>query len=372
MPLYGGAEIVITKLIKGLSSKGIDAKLLTCHIPPGMEKDLRREDIILLKKEDNPLPLVWSIDLTEFTALNKWMRYHSDQYDVVNLHNHPVQFSIAAIRKPAVWTCNEPMLSVVYESPEIKKTEWVVAGLIKAEKTVVRRYIKNAVVADRFNYERFLRIYGFEPDIVPYGIDYSFFAAGRKEEAYKKFNLNPDDFHILHVGMFTPLKNQKRSVECLKNLADKIMNIKLVLVGFTDDSYFPELMDWVKRYSIEDRVIVIPHTSREDIRNLYKASSVLLHPVKPQGGWLAPFEAMCAGLPVVVSKEFTAATIVSEEGIGVVTDSYEDAVLNIFNNYREYWDMVDKAQRYVKEKLSWERYCERMIEIYKKTIQSFK
>jgi len=372
VPIYGGAEIVITKLLYWLNKKGIDTKLLMTSVPPDMKKDIAEDHLVIPVKQRKPFPPVWSIDLTEIVALNRWLIKNKDRYDVINLHNYPVQFSATGVRKPVVWTCNEPVLHLFYANPEIKKNKFVMRTLMHLEKFVVRAFVDEAVVADEYNFKRFQDIYGFTPCIVPYGIDYDFFSAGRPEHAIDKFKLNPDDFILLHVGMFSPLKNQKRSVEVVKNLVNKIPNIRLILVGHRDDKYYPTVKNLVSKLGLEDKITFLPHTNREDVRSLYKLCKILIHPVRPQGGWLAPFEAMCAGKLVMVSPEFTAADIIRKENIGIVTEKFEEKILEVYENSSKFLDMQMRASEYVRKNLNWERYSEHMIEIYKKAMEAEK
>jgi glycosyltransferase involved in cell wall biosynthesis len=104
---------------------------------------------------------------------------------------------------------------------------------------------------------------------------------------------------------------------------------------------------------------------REEIRKLYYQCQVLLHPVHAQGGWLAPFEALCAGLPVIVSKELTAAEILRSEGLGTVTDGYENALLDVFTNYEHHRERARKGGEWVRKNLDWSAFCDRMIDIFR-------
>lgn len=364
VPIYGGAEVVITKLVNGLKKKGVNAKLLTSAIPQGMERDLRPESLVLVKKRNNPFPVVWSIDPTELYAIHRWLKTHKHEFDVVNLHNYPIQFAVIGIKKPIVWTCNEPVLHLFYESGEIKKNKFVMQSLMIAEKFVVRAFVDAAVVADEYNYERFVKIYGFRPVIVPYGIDYDFFSGGDKKFAMDKFGIKEEDFTILQVGMFCPFKNQKKSVEIVKNLVNSIPNLKLYLVGHMDNTYYPEVEKMAENFGLMKKIVFINHITRDELRSLYKACNVLVHPVKPQGGWLAPFEALCAETPVVVSQEFTAKDIIKQEGIGVVTEEYEKTIFDIHRHPEKYRNMAKKGAEFVRKNLNWDNYCERMIEVY--------
>jgi glycosyltransferase involved in cell wall biosynthesis len=123
----------------------------------------------------------------------------------------------------------------------------------------------------------------------------------------------------------------------------------------------------VQDLELERRVIFTGHLVRTLVRDLYAACDVCLFPVKPQGGWLSPFEALCAGKPVVVSTQMTAAELIRKNKIGTVTDDFTKVVLDIYNNPEKYRQMAMRGKRWVKENLSWNNFCRKMLEIFEQT-----
>jgi glycosyltransferase involved in cell wall biosynthesis len=235
--------------------------------------------------------------------------------------------------------------------------------VLKFENLVVKKYVRKVCVADEFNARRFERIYGFKPEIINYGVDYEFFSKGNRKRALEEFGLF-DTFIILQVGMITPLKNQMESIKVVERLRDKIPNVKLVLAGWGKGNYMLMLKEYIRKKDLEQNVIFTGHLDRERLRNLYHACDVLLHPIKPQGGWLAPFEALCARKPIVVSTRMTASDIVSREKIGIVTNDFAGAIWDIYNNPDKYQEMTERGQRWVKENLSWDKFCKEMINLF--------
>jgi glycosyltransferase involved in cell wall biosynthesis len=100
--------------------------------------------------------------------------------------------------------------------------------------------------------------------------------------------------------------------------------------------------------------------NREELRDLYHAADVGLFPVGKQGGWLAPFEMLCSGNPIIVSGEMGASSIIKEKDLGTVTNDYADALLNIKKSKSD--------SNWIKKNLSWNRFADRMIRAYKNSI----
>ena len=112
--------------------------------------------------------------------------------------------------------------------------------------------------------------------------------------------------------------------------------------------------------------------TREELRDLYKAADVGLFPIGKQGGWLAPFEILCAGTPIVVCSDMGIESVIRKNKLGIATKEYHKAILDIYNNQQEYNKQAAKAALFVKENLSWEIFTDRMIYAFKKAWNIYK
>jgi glycosyltransferase involved in cell wall biosynthesis len=183
-----------------------------------------------------------------------------------------------------------------------------------------------------------------------------------------EFNLF-NSFVVLQVGMLTPLKNQMESVKTIEKLKIEIPNIKLVLAGWGEGTYIKMLKEYIREKNLDDNVIITGQLSRESVRDLYHASHLLLHPIKSQGGWLAPFESLCAQKPIVVSLEMTASNIIKREEIGIVTEDFAGAIWDVYSNPDKYCQTAIRGKEWVRENLSWDKFCERMLNLFLKAIK---
>jgi len=365
--IYGGAELVVVRLANYLTRKGIQNAILTTAMLPEIEKDLDKTKVIIQKESKIPFNF---LGLREILALHKGIRDNLDNFDVINIHNYPAEISFFPFQKPAVWMCNEPPEIVLrLDSEQSLFSRLAKKTILKFDKFVIRRYIKNAVVADEFNAERFEKIYGLKPEIINYGIDYNFFSSGYPEETRKKYNLS-NNFVILQVGMLTPLKNQLESVKTIKKLKDKIPHLKLILAGLAEDEYKLSLEKYIKEEHLEDYIIFTGQLNRKELRDLYHTCDVLLHPIKPQGGWLSPFEVLCAKKLIVVSPEMSASSIIKKEKIGIVTDNYAEAITEVYRNADKYVRMKEKGSEWVKNNLNWDIFCQRNLDLFQKALKS--
>lgn len=369
MSLYGGAELVIVKLANYLTKNGIENAILTLSILDEIKKDLKGTKLIIPKgrKEEKKGIFKFLNFTSETLLLRKYVHKHRKKYDVVNVHNFPAEYAIFPFVKNTVWMCNEPPMQLYLMSNLKFPTNTVAWMTKKFDKFLVKNYIKYSIVADEFNAERFEKIYGIEPEIINYGIDYEFFSNGKRENVEKKFDLK-NNFVLIQVGTLTPLKNQMESIKVVEKLRGKIPNIKLLLVGWSEKKYKYFLENYIREKKLDKHIVFTGHLSREVIRDLYKACDVALFPIKSQGGWLSPFEALCTGIPIIVSPFITSSNIIEENGIGMVTDNFFKSVMGVYKNKKEFGKIADSGKKWVKENLTWDRFSKQMLEVFEKTV----
>jgi len=348
--VYGGAERVIVNLANYLSKNDVDTALLTTRIHPDIESKLINTEVILSAIEKPPH--------AEMMSLHKSIKQNEHRFDVINPHNYPAEMSVWGCKKLVVWQCNEPILGLKnnYQSLSTKLLNSL--NLI-FDRVVIKKYVNEVIVADLFNADRFYKIYGKIPKIIPYGVDIDDFNAVR--------STNFESFNMIQVGMIQPFKNQLESLKILNSLKEDIPNIKLTLVGWALPAYKHILDEYIKSNDLQEYVKFIQHIDRlDEMKKLYLSHDLLLHPINSQGGWLSPFEALCTELPIIVSKEFTTSDIIRQNDIGIVSDSsnYVKDILKIHYNRSEAYMKAQKGKIWVNENLNWDRYGEQILNIF--------
>jgi len=118
--VYGGAELLLVRLCNYLTKKGIKNSILTTSILPEVQEDLIGTNIIIQKIPKIPNILNNLFRLNEIIALNRGIHNNLSNFDLINVHNYPAEFSIFPYRKSVVWICNEPELYLLYPSFSLK------------------------------------------------------------------------------------------------------------------------------------------------------------------------------------------------------------------------------------------------------------
>lgn len=372
MEFFGGAETVVIKLASLLKKRGIENSVVALSAPPSHIAEKENLEIITPKKKfRHKLRAITFHDslesLNEIQALRKIVRGIMHQFDVINVHNFPANWSFFPDHKPNVWLLNEPIGLWHNVNPSLG-SRILNAAALTADRYVVNKYIDAICVADEVNARRCQALYGRQPEVFPYGIEYELFSKGNGEKARRMFNLD-GNFVLIHVGQITPSKNQFASVKAVDILRKYISNIKLVLAGIGDPPYVSILKNYINERQIDEHIIFTGHLSKEMLSDLYHASDVALFPIGPQGGFLSPFEALSASKPIIVSKQIGIANIVEKEGIGIVTDDLINSVLNFYSNPKLAVEMAEKGRQFVAKNLTYEIFCNRMLGVFEKVLE---
>jgi len=375
MSFYGGAETVVINLAKELKKLDVESSVATLSISEEVASLCEGLDIITPERR---YPLVLRNRsfaagikrlINEVNGLRRLVNAFGKNYDVINIHNFPATWAAAFTGfKNIVWMCNEP--------PDMwnKEGSSILLKVIREvgyhiDRFIVRRTVQRLCVADELNGERMGGRYGMDFDIISYGIEYDLFSEGDGRGIIEKYGLQ-DKFIITQVGTITPQKNQMESVKAVKELKNEVPNIILLLVGPGNNDYETNIRNYIRENKLDNHVFFMGHLSKNEIADIYCVSNVALFPVKTQGGWLAPFEAMCTLVPVVVSETMGAASIIKKEGLGNVTCNYAGAIFNIYTNGDLYKKCAMKAKEWVKENLTWTNFAKRKLRIFEDVIKN--
>lgn len=372
MSFYGGAELVVNKLATTLQKKDYYCDIATLSVSPDIQAKLQSINFITPQKEYTAKIRSTSVTtalgtIKEILALRKLVRPICHRYNLINVHNFPATWAVAGLHKPIVWMCNEPPELWNNPNPSIflRALRWL-GGIV--DQFVVNHYIDKIVVADENNAKNIQKRYKNEFCIINYGINFNFFHQAKKDKKLiQKYNLEKK-FVLIQVGMLTPQKNQLDTLEAVKKLANKIPSIKIIFAGAGGTDYEKVLWQYIKKNNLAKQVIFTGQVNQEMIRNLYAISHLAVFPVKTQGGWLSPFEALSAGVPVIVYPEMGAAAVIKKNKLGMVSDNLEQTIISGYNNYKKIKKDIPKIQLWIKKNLTWEHFTEKMLNIFEKVI----
>jgi len=374
MKYYGGAELLIVELANWLTKRGIKNDILALSSSKEVEEKLINTEIIIPEHDVDLRPPGYK-DMKDILkaikVFRKKLREIEKNYDVINFHDFPVTWCLWPRKKAAVWFMNLP--HNLWSKPD---AGFFYKGLNKIriwfDRFIVRNSMDVITVAENLNQLRARQRYGKDAKLVYFGVNYDFFSKGNAEKARKKFNLK-NKFVVIHSGILCDVKNQFESVKAIEKAKDKIPDILLILTGKEDPEYRKRLEEYIKEKRLNKYVLFAGYLeTREELRDFYKAADVGLYPIGKQGGVLAPFEVLCAGTPVIVSKDMETASLIKKHDLGIVTEDYANALFEIYKNKDEYKKQAKKMGVFIRKNISWEAYTDKMIKAYKEAWGKYK
>ncbi len=125
--------------------------------------------------------------------------------------------------------------------------------------------------------------------------------------------------YFLHVGFFEQRKELLTLVKAFNLIYREQKDLKLVLVGKTDQGNDHSVIDQIKKFveakDIGEAVIIPGYLPEEDLPTLYKNATAYVFPSKDEGFGIPILEAFQFGTPVIVSDA------------GALTEVGDDAVM---------------------------------------------
>jgi len=160
------------------------------------------------------------------------------------------------------------------------------------------------------------------------------------------------------VIVYSGWVDEKRGVNSLLNVADKIDNLKVIVVGEGD----PALIDRIKSHSKCEFKGYVSY--KESIELLKDAHFVYIHysPERIINRFAAPnklSESLAVGRIPIINSEIVLSKKVIDKTCGVVTDYGDDealisAISELVNNNARYQDMCIRGRELFEEEYSWE------------------
>ena len=118
------------------------------------------------------------------------------------------------------------------------------------------------------------------------------------KESRLKYNIQKDDFVIVHVAGIDRNKNQLCLLKAIKSIDTN--NLKILFVGRTREKmYYQELQDYVRRYHLENNVLFLGE--QQNVFSIMSIADLLVLTSLRDAFPNVIMEAMSVGLPVISS-----------------------------------------------------------------------
>lgn len=151
-------------------------------------------------------------------------------------------------------------------------------------------------------------------------------------ELEKKFAIEKNEYYYT-VAQLLPHKNLETIIKAIKKLNDKKIELpkKLLISGINGKST-TDLINIIKEYNIEDKIILTGYVENSERNMLYKNCRAFLFPSVFEGFGMPPIEAMMLGGKVVCTK-YTSLYEVTQGKANYVDDPYNvNEWINVINS----------------------------------------
>ncbi len=179
--------------------------------------------------------------------------------------------------------------------------------------------------------------------------------------------LGVDGPFLLFVGTLEPRKNLPLLLRAYRRLIDEAAaQIRLVIAGRPGWLY-QEVFDLTAQLKLTDEVLFLGHVPSQDLRLLYCAAQVYVHPAFYEGFGLPPLEAMACGTPVVAAATSSLPEVVGDAAILVDPTDTEAWTAAIHRVLVEPELRVDLKKRGLAraQRFSWEETARRTLAVYR-------
>ncbi len=195
------------------------------------------------------------------------------------------------------------------------------------------------------------------------------------EKIQKKFNINADDFVILHVGRLSPEKRIDVLLHVTKQLVEKGYGNKIKVVITSKGILAKELREITKDLNIQDQVIFTGFLNSSDLYTCYSIADIFVDPSIYDTFNICVLEALIMGLPVVGADSKGVGELIENDEVGIAIPSdekeiekYAEAIIDLINNPHRLKKLAEKAQTYSKEKYNIKKQVKKLEQLYQNVI----
>lgn len=299
------------------------------------------------------------------------------QPDVVHCHNvlqfHPVRLALmkAIGRQPFALVVDEHMQTSIMRRSVGGKLFYRVYGTVA--QPVIGRYVAH-YSAKNDDAKRYLetacRIRG-PIEVMTLGVDTVRFVAsnGRRQEWRSLVGIPKDALLYVYAGKLIPEKGPHLLVGAAIKLLQAGTAIHVAFVGDAESTYLDTMRARVTRAGLESHFHFQPSVPHSELPPVYAAADV---GVWPRQESMAMFEALSAGVPVIINSSSGYAPIV-ERGAGLMFDPDDDSSLAqsmlalTESSKRERMGAIGRD--IVRRSYSWRQCAERYLDVYERTLE---
>ena len=299
--------------------------------------------------------------------------------DVVNAHDwialRPGRIAAGRLSVPLVWTRNNeslwersivPQMSITGERPPLRRA--MQAAMTWPDLLDARRADAIAVLSAQ-QVEMVRRSYRKDAVIVPVGPPAHFFDPPERAAARARLGIADDVFLVVGMGTLVEHRRFEVLIDAMSLLSDD-PSIHALLAGsdHEDPAYADRLAAQIAARRETDRVM-LPRRSLSDaeLKDTYAAADVFVILSQRYAWGLAPLEAIASGTPVILTPGAGVYDVLAgRPGVQAIPPDDPRATAEAIRRWRsgEGRQGLESTRAWLREELAFDRYVERMEQVY--------
>lgn len=177
--------------------------------------------------------------------------------------------------------------------------------------------------------------------------------------------------NLLSSGVFFPYRNYETQVAVVEELSKRGIDVRLNIIGSLklNPQYAKKIELLIQDKNLSNNIIVCGQVDESYYTKLHQESDIFLFINIEQSWGLGIFEAMSAGLPVIVSNSVGATEILSDKLNSIFVNPVDinlitNEIISLMENEENYNFLVENS-RIFHESYTWDKsYSSKMIELF--------
>ena len=313
----------------------------------------------LVSFETTNLPILKDILGKEFSYPNYVSELKADLFHITDHSYGSLAFGLGS-RNIIATVHDLNALELANQSSFLGKLrfKYNLGGLQKCTRLIADSEFTKKLIQKHLNYQRPI-------DVVYLGKDDCFrkYNTQQKSLTTQKYQINPKNKYLLHVGHSGPVKNVELILQTLKILPEKYLLVKIG--GFT-----PTQKKFIEDNQLHSRINQYQNASIETLTDWYNLADCLVFPSLLEGFGLPVLEAMACGLPVICSKTASLPEIGGKAVVYIDPHQKRDlfkAITNLTNNKVLSQKLSELGLKQAK-KFTWQNCAQETAKVYTKVL----
>jgi len=195
--------------------------------------------------------------------------------------------------------------------------------------------------------------------VIPNGVDTAIFKHRNADDTCRKYRLD-NRFVVLFVGRDDPQKGVSHLVKAVKDLAARIPDIMLVMVGQQDIYY-------------DKHILCLPRVSRSELVKLYSLSDVFVLPSVYEPFGIVLLEAMACETPCIGFRIGGIPDIIDHDRTGFLVEpgsrkGFPEAIARLYHDPGKGYRMGKNGRKKVISHYDWNSISAKTIEVYQQVL----